>query len=58
MQSSFHRIVVPVSAAVGLTAALVAIGAPLWLSASLGALAALAALRAALPRAEPATARR
>jgi hypothetical protein len=55
MQSSFHRIVVPVSAAVGLTAALVAIGAPLWLSVGLGA---LAALRAALPRPAPATAQR
>ena len=55
MQSSFHRIVLPVSAAVGLAAALVAIGAPLWLSVGLGV---LAALRAALPRPEPAAARR
>ena len=55
MQSSFHRIVLPVSAAVGLTAALVAIGAPFWLGLGLGV---LAAIRAALPRPEPVTARR
>ncbi len=55
MQSSFQRIVLPISAAVGLTAALVAIGAPLWVSVGLGV---LAALRAAVAPAEPATARR
>jgi hypothetical protein len=55
MHSPFQRIVLPVFAAVGLTAALLAIGAPLWLSIALGA---LAALRAAVAPAERATARR
>jgi hypothetical protein len=45
----------PIAAAVTLTASLVAIGAPLWLSVGLGA---LAAARAALPRHAGATARR
>ncbi|HUK44155.1 MAG TPA: hypothetical protein VLV28_02595 [Gaiellaceae bacterium] len=47
MNASVQHVLFPLAAGVALTASLIAIGAPLWLSVAVGA---LAAARAAAPR--------